>query len=63
MAEAGIERARRISYMGHGSVDMTDLYERHEVEAHLRRDAEKLRRYLGLDGAPGLTLVKPETSA
>jgi integrase len=63
MAEAGIERARRISYMGHGSVDMTDLYERHQVETHLRRDAEKLRRYLGLDGAPGLTLVKPETSA
>jgi len=67
MAEAGIERARRIAYMGHGTTSMTDLYERHDVEAHLTRDAAKLRRYLGLDdaagGAGGLTLLRPETSA
>jgi integrase len=47
MEAAGIPRARRIVYMGHGTKDITDLYERHEVERFLQDDGEKLRALLG----------------
>lgn len=46
MELAGIPRTRRKLYMGHGVKDVTDLYERHEVESFLKEDAEKLRTYL-----------------
>lgn len=46
MEEAGILRTRRKLYMGHGAADVTDLYERHEVDAYLARDGETLRAYL-----------------
>jgi integrase len=47
MEEAGIPRTRRRLYMGHGSTDVTDLYERHDVERFLAEDGEKLRGFLG----------------
>ena len=35
-------------YMGHAIGDVTELYERHELDAHLVRDAAKLREWIGL---------------
>jgi integrase len=46
MESAGIPRTRRKLYMGHGTADITDLYERHEVEAFLVDDAVKLDAYV-----------------
>lgn len=43
---AGIPRSRRMMYLGHGAGDVTDLYERHEVEGFLQGDAELLRMWL-----------------
>lgn len=48
MESAGIPRTRRKLYMGHGVSDVTDLYERHEVEAFVTEDGKKLRKYLNL---------------
>lgn len=47
LESAGVPRARRKMYMGHGTKDVTDLYERHEVTAYLGEDGEKLRTWLG----------------
>jgi len=47
MEEAGIPRTRRKMYLGHGKTDVTDLYERHDVERFLAEDGEKLRAFLG----------------
>ena len=44
---AGIPRTRRRLYMGHGTADVTDLYERHDVERFLADDAERVRTFLG----------------
>ena len=46
MESAGIPRTRRKLYLGHGAADVTDLYERHEVEAFLLEDAKKLTEFL-----------------
>lgn len=46
MEEAAIPRARRKLYLGHAAGDVTDLYERHEVEAYLKADALTLVGYL-----------------
>lgn len=43
---AGVPRTRRKIYMGHGSSDVTSLYEWHEVTAYLSEDAAKLRKYV-----------------
>lgn len=48
LESAGIPRTRRKLYMGHGAQDVTDLYERHEVEAFLADDAKRLADFLGL---------------
>jgi integrase len=48
MEEAGIPRARRKMYLGHGVKDVSDLYERQHHTAYLKEDAEKLREYLGI---------------
>jgi hypothetical protein len=48
MEAAGIIRARRMAYLGHGARDITDLYERHEVEAYLIEDGAKLRAWIDL---------------
>lgn len=45
---AGVPRARRRLYAGHGAKDVTDLYEAHEVTTFLAGDAEKVRLFLGL---------------
>jgi len=45
MSEAGISRIRRKSYLGHGDSDMTDRYERGEVDRFLREDAFALSAY------------------
>lgn len=42
METASIPRTRRKMYMGHGKTDVTDLYERHDVERYLIEDGEKL---------------------
>lgn len=55
MELAGIPRTRRRLYLGHSAKDVTDLYERHEVDAYLAEDAKKLRALLGLP-APTVTL-------
>jgi integrase len=47
MEEAGIPRTRRRLYMGHGQQDVTDLYERHDVDRFLAEDAERMRKVLG----------------
>lgn len=47
MVQAGIDLNRRKAYLGHGTRTVTDLYERPQVEAFLRQDAEALRGVLG----------------
>jgi hypothetical protein len=47
MEEAGIARTRRKLYMGHGTRDVTDLYEGHEVSQYLPEDAARLQQYCG----------------
>jgi hypothetical protein len=47
LQDAGIPRARRIPYMGHGRSDVTDRYELYKVEAYLRDDAAAMRGLLG----------------
>lgn len=51
---AGIPRTRRRLYAGHGTKDVTDLYEAHEISEYLSADAAKLRAFFGLParGAP-----------
>lgn len=46
MEEASIPRIRRRMYLGHGNTDVTDKYERVEVERFLHDDAEALRSYI-----------------
>lgn len=46
MEAAGIPRTRRKLYMGHGTKDVTDLYERHEVDAFVVADAVRLRDFI-----------------
>lgn len=46
MEAAGIPRTRRKMYLGHGAVDVTDLYERHEVDRYIEADALLLTGYL-----------------
>jgi integrase len=46
MDMAGIPRARRRLYMGHGTKDVTDLYERHDVDAYLIEDAKAIKDYM-----------------
>jgi hypothetical protein len=61
MESAGITRARRIAYMGHAAGDVTSLYERHEIDAHLIADAVKMRAWVGLPEAVAvLNLEKAE---
>lgn len=56
LESAGIPRTRRRLYMGHGAADVTDLYERHEVEAFLADDAVKFRAFLGIPTPVALPL-------
>ena len=46
LESAGVPRTRRRLYMGHGAKDVTDFYERHEVDAFLAEDAAKLRTFI-----------------
>lgn len=46
---AGIIRARRRMYMGHGPKDSTDLYEWHEVVQFLAADTERLKTWLATE--------------
>lgn len=47
--EARVPRTRRKQYLGHSAADVTDGYERHEVEAYLREDAGRVRDYLRVE--------------
>lgn len=46
MELSGIPRTRRKAYLGHGNTDITDIYERHEVERYLRDDATAFRDFV-----------------
>jgi hypothetical protein len=46
MEAAGVLRSRRKQYLGHEIGDVTERYERHEVTAHLLKDAEKVRQWI-----------------
>lgn len=64
MEDAAIPRTRRRMYLGHGKKDVTDLYERREVDAFLAEDAERLRLSLGLShGKPHELRVQKGTGA
>lgn len=60
---AGIPRTRRRGYLGHTSGDITDLYERHEVDAYLVEDGRRLRAWLDSqlhpEAAPNLATTPP----
>jgi integrase len=43
---AGIPRTRRRLYLGHGATDVTDLYERHDVDRFITADGVLLTEYL-----------------
>lgn len=61
LESAGIPRTRRLMYGGHGTKDVHDLYERHEISAFLVEDAAKLRAFLNLPEPPttgAIELVK-----
>lgn len=60
---AGIVRARRRLYLGHGPGDVTGLYEQHEIAEFLSADAERLVQYLARELAAveaGPQLLKTE---
>jgi hypothetical protein len=66
MVEAKIPRPRRKMYLGHGSRDSTDLYERPELEQWLADDEDRLKRLLsGIIGGTtatnrgGMVMVRP----
>jgi integrase len=46
LESAGIPRTRRKLYLGHGSTDVTSLYEWHEVEQFIAEDRAKLAAYV-----------------
>jgi integrase len=48
MEDAGIWRSRGKLYAGHSAGDVTDLYERRELDAWLRREAERLATHAGV---------------
>lgn len=58
LESAGIPRTRRKLYLGHGSTDVTSLYEWHEVTAFLAEDAAKLRAYVFGTEKQSLKLVE-----
>jgi integrase len=61
MESAQVPRTRRKLYMGHGSTDVTDIYERHEVTQFLLADGARIRGFLEENGVlvpPQLSLVK-----
>jgi integrase len=58
LEDAGIPRTRRRLYMGHGAKDVTDLYERREIDRYLAEDAERLKTLIGATEAPSLKLEK-----
>lgn len=48
LESAGVNRTRRVIYMGHGTGDITSLYERHDATRYLVADAELVRGVIGL---------------
>lgn len=50
MEDAGIPRVRREVYLGHGTRDVGDLYERYDVASYLREDALRMRDLLPHQG-------------
>lgn len=57
LESAGVPRTRRKLYMGHGARDVTDLYERHEVDAFLADDAAKLCALLKIQPTKPHTMI------
>lgn len=50
LEHAGVIRTHRKLYLGHGARDVSDIYERHEVEEFLAEDGKRLRAFLGEPG-------------
>jgi hypothetical protein len=48
--DAGVPRVRRLMYLGHGKQDVTDRYERYQVQEFLREDARRMRALLPQQG-------------
>lgn len=44
--ESGISDVRIEAYMGHKSLSLTQMYKKHEVDAHLADDAKRFRDYV-----------------
>ena len=57
LESAGVPRTRRKMYLGHGTRDVTDLYERHDVHAFLQADAATLCAFLGLPHTKAHTMT------
>jgi hypothetical protein len=58
MENAGIPKARRRRYMGHGTADVTDLYgDDYPLAEFLDADAARIRTYIGTDWTPGLAVM------
>jgi integrase len=55
---AGIPRTRRKLYLGHGASDVTDLYERHEVDRFISEDRRRLMDYVLSATAPAKTKLE-----
>jgi integrase len=46
MEDAAIPRTRRRLYMGHGAVDVTDLYEKRDIQRFLAKDSKRLQKFV-----------------
>lgn len=55
LSEAGLPRARRLTYAGHKGSSMLDLYEEHEAQSYLKADAELLYAYIIREGTRAIT--------
>jgi len=47
LVDAGIPKVRREIYLGHGTRDVQDLYERHEIDSYLADDGHMLVSLIG----------------
>lgn len=60
MEDAHITRSRRKIYLGHAIGDVTDIYERRELDAWLKQDAEALDRLAGDVVRTALDALQPQ---
>jgi hypothetical protein len=63
LEEAGIPRARRKLYLGHGRRDVTDDYEMGELGRYLQEDGRALRAYVTAQSHQTPTRIRMRTGA